>query len=324
MALAIIDDNDRIRRITIYSWYKIMDRLTGIEVFVRAIRSGGLSAAGRQMRLSPTMAGRHLDALEARLGTTLVTRTTRRLVLTEAGAAYLERAERILSELEEADADASAVSHKVEGLLRVSSPMTFGTLHVARLAAAFHEQNPGVTIELGLSDRYVDLLEERWDMAIRIGRLSDSSLVARRLATMQLAICAAPAYLARYGTPERADDLAYHICLGFTLNEATGSASWDFGPNGGKRVAVHGSLCANNGEALVAAAVAGQGLVYGPRFIAQAALERGDLVEVTLTEPLVDLGGVFAVTHPTRHPLAKTRAWINFLAREIPVLATRW
>lgn len=276
------------------------------------------------MGMSPTMAGRHLDALEARLGTTLVTRTTRRLVLTEAGTAYLARAEHILTDLAEADADASASSRKVEGLLRVSAPMTFGTMHVARLAAAFRERHPGVTIELGLGDRYVDLVEERWDMAIRIGRLADSSLVARRLAPMRLAICAAPAYLARYGTPERVEDLAEHVCLGFTLNELTGATAWRFGTDGGRRVSVQGSLYANNGEALVVAAVAGQGLVYGPRFIAQPALDRGDLVEVTLAEPLADLDGVFAVTHPTRHPLAKTRAWIDFLIEEIPLLAGAW
>ena len=129
------------------------DRLTGLEVFVRAMKLGGLSAAARAMGMSPTMAVRHLDALEARLGTTLVNRTTRRLALTDAGIAYLERAERVLAEIAEADADASAQSRAVEGLLRVSAPATFGVMHVARLAAEFHRLHPGVTLELGLDDR---------------------------------------------------------------------------------------------------------------------------------------------------------------------------
>lgn len=300
------------------------DRLTGMEVFVRAIRLGGLSAAARAMGMSPTMAARHLDALEARLGTTLVNRTTRRLALTDAGTAYLERAERVLAEIAEAEADASAQAVTVEGLLRVSSPATFGVMHVAGLAAEFHRLHPAVTIELGLDDRYVDLLEERWDMAIRIGRLADSSLVARRLAAVRLVICAAPRYLAERGTPRTLADLSDHDCLGYTLGALTGAAVWGFGRDGARQVPVRGSLHANNGEALVRAAVAGQGLVYGPRFIAAEALRRGDLVEVALDAEYMDLGGVHSVTHLRRRLPARVRAWIDFLAEHVPRLAEQW
>lgn len=301
-----------------------MDRLTGMEVFVRAIRLGGLSAAGRVMGMSPTMAARHLDALEARLGTTLVNRTTRRLALTDAGASYLDRAERVLSEIAEADADASAQSRAIEGLLRVSAPATFGVLHVAALAAEFHRLHPGVTIELGLDDRYVDLLEERWDMAIRIGRLSDSTLVARRLAPMRLAICASPGYLAARGTPATLAELGHHDCLGHTLVTLTGTAVWGFGRDGGQQVPVRGSLHANNGEALVQAALAGQGLVYGPRFIAADAIRRGALVEVDLDADYMDLGAVHSVTHARRRLPARVRAWIDFLAGRMPAIAGDW
>lgn len=301
-----------------------MDRLTGMEVFVRAVRLGGLSAAGRAMGLSPTMAGRHLDALEARLGTTLVNRTTRRLALTDAGATYLDRAERVLSEIAEADAEASAQSRAIEGLLRVSAPATFGVMHVAALVAEFHRLHPGVTIELGLDDRHVDLLEERWDMAIRIGRLSDSTLVARRLAPVRLAICAAPGYLAARGTPATLADLAGHDCLGYTLVTLTGPTIWGFGRDGERPVPVRGSLHANNGEALVRAAVAGQGLVYGPRFIAADAIRRGDLVEVELDADYMDLGAVHAVTHARRRLPARARAWLDFLASRMPALAKAW
>lgn len=300
------------------------DRLTGMEIFVRAIRLGGLSAAGRAMGMSPTMAARHLDALEARLGTTLVHRTTRRLALTDAGIAYLDRAERVLSEIADADADASAQSRAIEGLLRVSAPATFGVMHVAALAAEFRRRHPGVTIELGLDDRYVDLLEERWDMAIRIGRLSDSSLVARRLAPVRLAICAAPAYLAAHGTPATLPDLADHDCLGYTLVTLTGPAVWGFGRDGDQHIPVRGSLHANNGEALVKAAIAGQGLVYGPRFIAADALRRGDLVEIDLDAEYMGLGAVHSVTHSRRRLSARVRAWIDFLADRMPMIANDW
>jgi DNA-binding transcriptional LysR family regulator len=300
------------------------DRLTGLEVFVRAMRLGGLSAAARAMGMSSAMAARHLDALETRLGTTLVRRTTRRLALTDAGSAYLDRAERILADVAEADADASAQSRLVEGLLRVSAPATFGVMHVVDLAAEFHRMHPGVTLELGLDDRYVDLVEERWDTALRIGRLADSSLVARRLAPMRLSVCASASYLAARGTPRTLDDLEGHDCLGYTLVTMTGTAVWGFGRDASRQVPVRGSLHSNNGEALVRAAIAGQGLVYGPRFIAAEALRRGDLVEVALAADYADLGAVHSITHATRRPAARVRAWLDFLAHRVPRLAGDW
>lgn len=288
------------------------------------MRLGGLSAAARELDMSPAMASRHLNALESRLGVTLVNRTTRRLALTEAGTIYLDKAERILDDFREAEAEVTAQSVTVEGLLRVSAPAAFGVLYIADLAADFHRQHPGVTIELGLSDRYVDLLEERWDMAIRIGRLADSSLVARKLADAGLCICASPAYLAERGTPHSLADLADHDCLGYTLAAATGTGYWSFGADGGMRVPVKGSLHADNGEALVRAAIAGQGLVYGPRFLAAAALAAGRLVEVRLDVPLMERAAVHAVTHTRRRRAAKTRAWIDFLAQRIPAIAKAW
>ena len=171
------------------------DRLTGMDVFVKATRLGGISAAARDLHMSPAMAAKHLDALEARLGTTLVQRSTRRLSLTEAGTDYFEKAERILMEIGEAEAEASSRSITAQGLLRVSAPATFGVLHLASLIPAFSARHPEVTIELGFNDRYVDLLEERWDVAVRIGRLADSALVARKLVAMRIVLCAAPAYL---------------------------------------------------------------------------------------------------------------------------------
>ncbi|NKJ41499.1 LysR family transcriptional regulator [Novosphingobium sp. SG720] len=299
------------------------DRLTGIEVFVEAIRLGGLSAAARTLHMSPAMAAKHLTALESRLGTTLVHRTTRRLLLTEAGTAYLDRATRVLADLREAEADAAAQSVAIDGLLRVSVPMSFGVLHLAPLVAAFNQRHPGIVIELGLSDRHVDLVEERWDMAIRIGRLLDGNLIARKLADMHLVVCASPSYLARRGTPTQLSDLAQHDCLGFTLS-MLGRHIWRFGLDGTIHQPVRGTLQADNGDVLVEAAAAGLGLVYGPRFIAARALREGRLVEVPLDQPLAQLGAIHAVTHPSRRPAARTRAWIEFLAEMLPPMASAW
>lgn len=291
---------------------------------MRAVALGGLSAAARDMGMSPTMAARHLNALEARLGATLVNRTTRRLALTEAGAAYLDKVEHILAELREAEAEVSARTLAVEGLLRVSAPAAFGVLHLGELIAEFHQLHPEVTIELGLNDRYVDLLEERWDMAIRIGKLADSSLVARKLADARLNICASPAYLAARGTPRTVADLATHDCLGYTLSALIGTSHWGFGADGGIRQPVRGSFHANNGEVLVQAAVAGQGLVYGPRFLTAKAVAEGRLVEITLDAPFMEMGAIHAITHAARKPAAKTRAWIDFLSHRLRVMAVAW
>ena len=294
------------------------DRLTGLEVFVQANHLGGLSAAARALGMSPAMAAKHLDGLEARLGVTLVRRTTRRLTLTEAGRQFLVEAERLLAGLADAEAMASASSIAIEGRLRVSAPSSFGLLYLAPLMAKFTDLHPNLSIELGLNDRYVDLMEEGWDVAIRIGNLQDSLLIARKLARCSMVICASPDYLAKRGIPTAIEDLKAHNCLGYTLAQSSGANTWRFGIDGDVSVPVHGTLHANNGEALIAAAIAGLGLVYGPRFIAAAGLKDGRLTQVSLDVPLVDLGAAYAVTHKDRRPAARTRAWIDFLAAELP------
>jgi DNA-binding transcriptional LysR family regulator len=300
------------------------DRLTGIEIFVLAIRLGSLSAAARHLGISPTMATKHLAMLELRLGATLVHRTTRQLSLTQAGAHYLERAERIMAELSDLESEVSAQSAVIGGLLRVSAPVTFGVIHLPALIAEFQRIQPGVTIELGLNDRYVDLMEERWDVAIRIGRLSDSSLIARKLAPAVLSLCASPSYLARKGTPRRPEDLQQHDCLGYTLAQLVGDSFWAFERDGSLRVAISGPLQANNGEALVNAARQGAGIVYAPRFIMAPAIAAGELIEIDVGVPLLELGAIYAVTHASRIPAAKTRAWVDFLARRMPILGASW
>lgn len=276
------------------------------------------------MKMSPARAAKHIKRLEAGLGATLVNRTPRQLSLTEAGADFLDRAERILAELREAEALTSCRTVAIEGLLRVSAPATFGVLHLSAVVADFHRQHLAVTVELGLTDRYVDLVEERWGVAIRFGVLADSSLIARELAKVNLSICASPDYLAKFGIPQSMTVLAHHDCLGFTLVSRTGTAFWALNADGSRQVPVRGSLHADNGEALIRAAMAGQGLVYGPRYITADGIAAWTLINVVLDEPLMDLGAIYAITHPTRRPAAKTRTRIDFLARRLPAMAVDW
>ncbi|HVZ51007.1 MAG TPA: LysR family transcriptional regulator [Pseudolabrys sp.] len=292
----------------------MLDRLTGLEVFAKVASTGSFSAAGRALGLSQSMVTKHVAAIEARLGVKLFHRTTRRLSLTDAGRGYLEAAERVLADMEAADATAAADRFEPRGLLRVNAPVSFGAEQIAPLLPDFARQHPRVTIELGLNDRLVDLAEEGWDLAIRIGNLADSSLIARRIAPCRTVVCAAPSYLAAHGTPRAVTELREHNCLGYTLSRTSGVDRWTFGARGGSTVEVSGNLRANNGDALRAAALGGQGIIYQPRFIVAGDLRGGALVEIAFDQPTVEFGGIYAVHLPDRHPAAKLRAFVDFLA----------
>ncbi|MBI3703273.1 MAG: LysR family transcriptional regulator [Rhizobiales bacterium] len=292
----------------------MLDRLTGLEVFAKVAAAGSFSAAGRALGLSQTMVTKHIAALEARLGVKLFHRSTRRLSITEAGRSYLEASERILADIEAAEAAVAADRFEPRGLLRLNAPVSFGTRQIAPLLSEFAQRHPSVTVELGLNDRLVDLADEGWDLAIRIGSLSDSSLIARRIAACRTAVCAAPSYLAARGHPRTVAHLPKHNCLGYTLSRITGVDRWAFGARGEIAVAVSGNLRANNGDALRAAAIAGQGLAYLPTFMVADDLRAGTLVALDLDQPTVEFGGIYAVFLPDRHPAAKVRAFIDFIA----------
>ncbi len=187
----------------------MLDRVTGMRVFVRTASAGSLSAAARQLDMSPAMATKHVDALEARLGVKLLHRTTRRLSLTEAGSDYLEACQRILPEIDEAEASAASQRVEARGLLRMNVPLSFGSRFIAPLLPDFSHRHPALKIELGLTDRVVDLIDGGWDLAIRIGRLSDSPLQARKLGECSEVVCAAPGYLDRRGVPRRPSTTAW-------------------------------------------------------------------------------------------------------------------
>jgi DNA-binding transcriptional LysR family regulator len=290
----------------------MLDRLTGLEVFAKVAGAGSLSAAARALGMSQTMVTKHIAALESRLGVKLFHRTTRRLSITEAGRNYLESSGRILAEIEAADAAVAADRVEPRGLLRLNAPVSFGTRQIAPLLAEFTQRHPRVTVELGLNDRLVDLVEEGWDLAIRIGNLTNSSLIARRIAPCRIVVCAAPSYLGARGTPRTVASLADHNCLGYTLSQRTPIDRWVFGADVG--VQISGNLRANNGDALRAAAIAGQGIIHQPTFIVADDIREGRLVALPLDQPTVELGGIYAVYLPDRHPPARVRAFIDFIA----------
>lgn len=296
------------------------DKVTGMQVFARVAALGSLSAAARALGMSQTMATKHLSALEDRLGTKLMHRTTRRLTLTDTGRNFLEAVERILSDIDEAEGAASAAFREVRGTLRINAPVSFGVRWVVPFLAELAELHPELTLDLGLNDRYVDLIEEGWDVAIRIGALQNSSMIARRLAPCRTTVCAAPAYLARHGTPRSIADLARHRCLGYTLSRTVSPDRWAFGRDGTAAVSIAGPIRANNGDALVMAAVSGQGIAYLPTFLVTRELASGALVELRLDHPPTELAGVYAAYPAARRPPAKVRALIDLLAeRYAPV-----
>jgi DNA-binding transcriptional LysR family regulator len=292
----------------------VLDRITGIQVFTRAAKAGSLSAAARQLSMSAAMATKHMDALERRLGVRLFQRTTRRLNLTEPGRQYLEAVTRLLPELDEVEAMIASQRMEATGTLRINVPVSFGVRHIAPLIHEFSQKHPNVTVDLGLNDRYVDLVDEGWDLAVRVGRLKDSGLVSRKLADSTMLICAAPAYWSKHGRPRRVDELSHHNCLGFTIPTFAGPSEWWFGRDRDVRVPVKGSLRTNNGDALMAAATTGLGVVYQPDFIVADAIRGGDLEAVSMDSPTADLGGIHILYSLDHSPPAKARAMIDFLA----------
>ena len=293
----------------------MLDRVLGMQVFARVAALGSFSAAARALGMSPAMATKHVDAMEDRLGARLFFRSTRKLTLTEAGQRHLEAVERILSEIEEADAAAAADVIEPRGTLRLNAPLAFGLRQVMPALTDFASLYPALTVDVGLTDRFVDLMDEGWDLAIRIGALRDSTLTVRALAPIRIALCASPDYLAAQGTPKTIADLANHNCLGYTLPTPATAGRWLFGRDGSIAVPVHGTLLANNGDALRIAALAGQGLIYQPTFIVADDLRAGSLRAIELDQPVPRFGSAHAVFPGGRRTSAKVRTFVDFLAR---------
>lgn len=272
-----------------------MSELAGIRCFVRVAELGSFSAAARDLRLSQPTVSKTVAALEERLGVRLLQRTTRSLALTEEGARYLETCERILAELDELESTLASGGREPRGTLRVTSPREHGELLVAPVVLRFLEAHPGMSVELVLEDRRVDLTAERIDLALRLGELEDSSLVARRLGAFPRLTAAAPAYLARRGGPASPRELAAHDCLVHTALSDPGR--WSYRDRRGRtlRVDVSGRLAASSNVVVRDAALAGLGIYLGPRWLVQDALEDGRLEPIleTWTVPGFDVHAVY-------------------------------
>jgi DNA-binding transcriptional LysR family regulator len=289
-----------------------MDRLVGMAVFVRVVEDGSFAAASRHFGLSPAMVSKHVQALEHRLGARLLNRTTRRVSPTEIGRDYCERARRILADVEEADRAAEDQQAAPRGLLKVSASFTFGIGHVAPAIADYLATYSDVAVDLTLNDRHIDLIEDGFDMAVRIGQLPDSSLIARRLAPVRLVLCASPAYVARTGAPRRPQDLVDHNCLVYTYSSTRDE--WRFtGPDGPDVVRVSGRFLANNGDALRVLAVKGEGIIREPAFSVADDLRAGRLVRLLPGHELHQ-AAVYAVYPHSRLLSAKVRTFVDFLA----------
>ena len=288
-----------------------MDQLTAMKVFVTVVDEASFSGAAEKLNLSRTKVSKQVMDLESHLNARLLNRTTRRQSLTGSGRAYYERAKRILNEIEEADAEATNQSLTPRGSLRINAPTSFGISHVAPNLKGYMDRYPDVEIDLTLNDRFVDLVDEGYDMAIRIGELSDSSLIARRIASARAVACAAPAYLDQHGEPDHPTELESHDCLSYTLISAPNR--WSFTRNGETVTAnVAPRVVSNSGDAVAAAAIAGLGIIVQPSFIVGPALEDGRLREIL---PGYDAGlfGIYAVYPSGRLVSARVRTFIDFL-----------
>ena len=291
------------------------DSLSEMATFVKVVGAGSLSGAARDLGLSPAMVSRTLASLEARLGARLLHRTTRRLHLTDEGAAYHEACIRILGEIDEADAAASAGRGVPQGTLRVALPASFGHRQIAPLVPHFAERYPRVRLALHLSDRAVNLVEEGYDVAIRIAELEDSSLAARKLAPNRRVICASPDYLARSGTPRTPEELVRHNCLVANW-EHDFSMTWEFKDPQGRpgEVRVSGRYACDNWEVLREWAVAGLGVALKSTWDVREQLEDGSLVALCPGYTFDTDVAIYAVYPHRRYLAAKTRAFIDFLA----------
>jgi DNA-binding transcriptional LysR family regulator len=289
-------------------------QLEDMRIFVATVEAGNFTAAANKLLLSKQFVSRRVMALEASLGVRLLVRNTRKLAVTDLGYEFYERARRILAEVAEAEQAMSLRRAEPRGLLKVSAPMSFGMIHLSPLVAEFLRENPDVRFDMELSDRWVDLVGEGFDMAVRIGTLADSTLIAHKLAELRMVACCSPGYRRRSGALQAPADLQRHACLMYGREARAG---WEFVVDGVRKTfEVHGPLRANNGEVIRDAAVAGTGIALLPEFIVSDALRRGTLVCVLdryVPPPLA----VHAVYPQHRQSSVTIRAFTAFLSGKL-------
>ena len=290
-----------------------MDKFSEIQTFVNVVEAGSLSAAADRMAVAKSAVSRRLAELESRLGAQLLQRTTRSIKLTESGRRFHESCQRILADLEESEHTVATEHATISGAIRVAAPLSFGIHHLSPVLNNFQQVHPEVSLELNLDDRQINLLEAGFDLGLRIGKLEDSSLIARRLAPIRRIVLASPAYLQKHGEPRSPEDLKQHTGLTYT-NMREGQL-WQFNRPDGSLVSVRvpGHLKANNGEYLLNAAIDGLGVVVSTTFIASNAIERG-LLKPILCEFEPKPVSLYAIYPSQRHLPQRVRTLIDFLA----------
>jgi DNA-binding transcriptional LysR family regulator len=290
-----------------------MDRLGAIQVFAQVVESGSFARAADRLSLSTSAASRHVAELESHLQTRLLNRTTRRVSLTESGRAFYERSVQLLADLAEAEQEASSAAVVPRGTIRLTTSVNFGVRHVAPAIAEFLARHPEVRFDVSLADRVVDLVEEGFDLAIRIGPPGAENLVARKLGETRLVPCASPQYLAQHGTPKTPEELARHNC--FTYEYVSTRHVWRFRDRAGTEHAVRvaGSLHSNNGDLLAEAAAQGAGIVFEPAFIVGPEVRAGRLVPL-LQDYVTPPVPIYALYPSRKHLSAKVRRFVDFLA----------
>lgn len=293
----------------------MLDRITSMQIFVKVVNTGSFSAAGRAFNLSPTMVTKHINALEQRLNCTLLHRTTRKISLTEAGTLFYQGCDKILLDMDTIEQTITAQHVSPKGHLKINAPLSLTLRHFSPLLIEFSKQYPDITIELGLNDRIVDLVEEGWDLSLRIGKMISSTLKARKLTSIEFFLCASPDYLKQHGTPKTIQDLPQHQCLLYSLGTLMNRSYWKFGKNGEHNVRVNGVLTANNGEFLRDAAIMGQGIAYLPKFLLNKELQEKKLVAITLDYPTIQEAALYIMYPPADYVPLKSRVMIDYLVQ---------
>lgn len=290
--------------------------------FVRVVEKGSFAEAAKDMALTPSAISKTISRLEERIGTRLLTRTTRRLALTDEGRTYLQRCRDILAAIEAADAEASLSGTRPRGLIRISAGTVVGRLQLAHLLPAFHAAYPDITVDLRISEHLVDIVAENIDIALRAGNQPDSSLVARKLVDAHRVICASPAYLAAHGTPTRPADLLNHNCIATT--NVRHLSFWPFRTvEGPTRIHVSGDTLTDNADVLLDLALAGQGIIRMLDIGVARAVQRGDLVPLLTDAHADDPVPIWALMPPSRNRLPRVRAFVDFLAERFADLPSQ-
>lgn len=288
-----------------------MNKVQEMATFVAVVEAGSFIGAVASLGLSKPAVSRHVGDLEQRLGVRLLQRTTRRLSLTQEGQAFYLRCKEILATIDEAENEISTRSGEPSGLLRINAPLTFGVMHLAPLWGGFARQYPQVSLDVTLSDRVVDLIDEGYDLAVRIGTLQTSALVSRKLASTRMLLCASPGYLAEHGTPNHPAELSQHRTISYTY--WSGREEWHFtGPQGPVSVRTKACLHANNGDTCCAAARDHLGIVLQPSFLVYRDLRSGALVELMPAYRAAELN-IYAVYPTRKHLPLKVRRAVDFL-----------